>query len=206
MGTIRSSSSTATPENIPNMNGFVLSFLALAVASASAFYDPATGVFTLGSMSLNGANALALGSTTVFLTSAGIAAAGLAILGAAVVKTALLEGGARSKREAPTETLEKIDEYFKTIGAMDVDDCGKLLVCTIETVSAEERPPEEGMIATLFGENATIDPASPKAEYDLAAYLGQATSSKVACARRYSRCPMDRKTISQALAKMARIQ
>merc|ERR1712012_2653 len=110
MGTIRSSSSTATPENIPNMNGFVLSFLALAVASASAFYDPATGVFTLGSMSLNGANALALtsGSTTVFLTSAGIAAAGLAILGAAVVKTALLEGGARSKREAPTESLEKM--------------------------------------------------------------------------------------------------
>jgi len=189
------------------MNGFVLSFLAL-VASASAFYNTATGVFTLGSMSLNGANALALtsGSTSVFLTSAGIAAAGLAILGAAVVKTALLESGARSKREAPTETLEKIDEYFKTIGAMDVDDCGKLLVCTIETVSAEERTPEEGMIATLFGENATIDPASPKAEYDLAAYLGQATSSKVACARRYSRCPMDRKTISQALAKMARIQ
>merc|ERR1712018_804050 len=163
---IRSSSSTATPENIPNMNGFVLSFLAL-VASASAFYNTATGVFTLGSMSLNGANALALtsGSTSVFLTSAGIAAAGLAILGAAVVKTALLESGARSKREAPTETLEKIDEYFKTIGAMDVDDCGKLLVCTIETVS-----PEEGMIATLFGENAPIDPASPKAEYDLAAY------------------------------------
>merc|ERR1711902_2693 len=61
--------------------------------------------------------------------------------GAAVVKTALLESGARSKREAPTETLEKIDEYFKTIGAMDVDDCGKLLVCTIETVSAEERTP-----------------------------------------------------------------
>ena len=139
------------------MNGFVLSFLAL-VASASAFYNTATGVFTLGSMSLNGANALALtsGSTSVFLTSAGIAAAGLAILGAAVVKTALLESGARSKREAPTETLEKIDEYFKTIGAMDVDDCGKLLVCTIETVSAEERTPEEGMIATLFGENATI--------------------------------------------------
>ena len=50
------------------------------------------------------------------------------------------------------------------------------------------------------------DPASPKAEYDLAAYLGQATGSKTACARRYAQCPMDRKTISQALAKMARIQ
>jgi len=191
------------------MNGFVLTFLTLAVASTSAFfYDPASGVFTLGAMSLNGANALSLtsGTTSVFLTSAGLGAAALAILGAAVVKTALLEGDVRQKREAPTETLEKIDEYFKTISAMDVEDCGKLLVCTIETVNVEERTPEEGMIATLFGENATIDPASPKAEYDLAAYLGQATGSKVACARRYSRCPMDRKTISQALAKMARLQ
>ena len=61
------------------------------------------------------------------------------------------------------------------------------------------------MIATLFGESSTIDPASAKAEYDLAAYLGQATGSKVACARRYTQCPLDRKTISQALAKMARI-
>ena len=69
----------------------------------------------------------------------------------------------------------------------------------------QERTPEENIIAGLFGESSTIDPASAKAEYDLAAYLGQATKSKVACARRYSRCPLDRKTISQALAKMARI-
>ncbi len=87
---------------------------------------------------------------------------------------------------------------------MDVDDCGKLLVCTLETVPTEERTPEENMIATLFGESATIDPASAKAEYDLAAYLGQATGSKIACARRYHKCPIDRQTISQALAKLAR--
>jgi hypothetical protein len=118
---------------------------------------------------------------------------------------AILEGGGlRSKRSAPVEDLANIDRYFSTISAMDVDDCGKLLVCTLETVPAEERTPEENMIATLFGESSTIDPGSPKAEYDLAAYLGQATNSKVACARRYQNCPIDRKTISQALAKMAR--
>jgi len=180
-----------------------------ALASASAFfYDPASGAFTLGAMTLNGGNAVALtsGSTTAFATSAGLAAGALGLLGLAVVKIALLanlEG--RSKRSAPVEELEAIDNYFATISAMDVDDCGKLLVCELETIPTEERTPEENMIATLFGESSTIDPASAKAEYDLAAYLGQATGSKVACARRYSQCPLDRKTISQALAKMARI-
>jgi len=183
--------------------------LACAIATSSAFfYDPASATFTLGALSLNSGASLALtsGSTTVFLTSAGIVAAAVALLGAAAIKVAILEGdlGARAKRSAPVEDLQNIDRYFSTISAMDVDDCGKLLVCTLETLPAEERTPEENMIATLFGESSTIDPGSPKAEYDLAAYLGQATNSKMACARRYANCPIDRKTISQALAKMAR--
>jgi len=190
------------------MNGYLsLAVLACAIASTVATYDPVTGTFTLGAMTLSSGNALALtsGSTTLFLTSAGIVAGGLALLGLAAIKLAILEGdAARSKRSAPVEELAMIDQYFDTIAAMDVDDCGKLLVCQLETVPVEERTPEENMIATLFGESSTIDPGSPKAEYDLAAYLGQATNSKVACARRYARCPIDRKTISQALAKMAR--
>jgi len=191
------------------MNGFAtFAVLACAIATSSAFfYDPTTATFTLGALSLNSGNALALtsGSTSIFLTSAGIVAAAVALLGAAAIKAAILEGGGlRSKRSAPVEDLANIDRYFSTISAMDVDDCGKLLVCTLETVPVEERTPEENMIATLFGESSTIDPGSPKAEYDLAAYLGQATNSKVACARRYQNCPIDRKTISQALAKMAR--
>jgi len=190
------------------MNGFTLAILACAIATSSAFfYDPATATFTLGALSLNSGASLALtsGTTSVFLTSAGIVAAAVALLGAAAIKVAILEGqGLRAKRSAPVEELQNIDRYFSTISAMDVDDCGKLLVCTLETVPAEERTPEENMIATLFGESSTIDPGSPKAEYDLAAYLGQATNSKMACARRYANCPIDRKTISQALAKMAR--
>merc|ERR1712025_121314 len=203
---------TGNSREIPIMNGFVTiaTFLAFVASTSAIFYDPASGVFTLSALSLNGGNALALtsGTTTAFLTSAGIVAGGLGLLGLAVVKSALLaaDEAKRSRRSAPVDLLEKIDEYFLAISAMDVDDCGKLLVCQLETVAPEERTPEEGMIATLFGESATIDPASPKAEYDLAAYLGQATGSKVACARRYAQCPMDRKTISQALAKMARIQ
>lgn len=197
------------------MNGFVcLSILLALVASTSAFfYDPATGVFSLLTNSQTLANGLVLtsGTTTAYLTSAGIAVGGLGLLAIALAKIALLEGEARAKRtratrSAPHDMLAEIDNYFQQVSAMDVDDCGKLLVCTLETVSAEERTPEEQLISTLFGETATIDPASPKAEYDLAAYLGQATGSKTACARRYAQCPMDRKTISQALAKMARIQ
>jgi len=192
------------------MNGFAsLAVLSAAVASASAFfYDATGGVFTLGAMTLNGGNSLALtsGATTAFVTSAGLAAGALGLLGLAVVKAALIANAeGRAKRSAPVEELAAIDNYFSTISAMDVDDCGKLLVCQLETIPTEERTPEENMIATLFGESSTIDPASAKAEYDLAAYLGQATGSKVACARRYTQCPLDRKTISQALAKMARI-
>lgn len=202
--------------NKTKMNGFVcLSILLALVASTSAFfYDPATGVFSLLTNSQTLANGLVLtsGTTTAYLTSAGIAVGGLGLLAIALAKIALIEGEARKartarqQRSAPQDMLAEIDNYFQQVSAMDVDDCGKLLVCTLETVSAEERTPEEQLISTLFGETATIDPASPKAEYDLAAYLGQATGSKTACARRYTQCPMDRKTISQALAKMARIQ
>ena len=144
------------------MNGFVTiaTFLAFVASTSAIFYDPASGVFTLSALSLNGGNALALtsGTTTAFLTSAGIVAGGLGLLGLAVVKSALLaaDEAKRSRRSAPVDLLEKIDEYFLTISAMDVDDCGKLLVCQLETVAPEERTPEEGMIATLFGESATI--------------------------------------------------
>ena len=107
---------------------------------------PSTGAFTLGAMTLSSGNAVALtaGSTTAFLTSAGIVAGGLGLLGLAVVKTALLESGAlRQKRAAPVQMLENIDAYFGTISAMDVDDCGKLLVCQLvscmEILSARGR-------------------------------------------------------------------
>merc|ERR1711953_1580213 len=133
-------------------------------------------------------------AATAYLTSAGIGVAALGILGLAVVKMALL-ANAESRHKRST---------VEDIAAMDVDDCGKLFVCQLEAVPAEERSVEEQLIANLFGESSTIDPAQAKAEYDLVAYLGQATHSKVACARRYQRCPVDRKTIAQALAKMAR--
>jgi hypothetical protein len=111
---------------------------------------------------------------------------------------------ARGRRDTGEETaaaLDQIDAYFYTIANIDYDDCGKRLVCEVEALPAELRSEEEVLIAGLFGENNVIDPASAKAEYDLAAYLGASTKSKIACARRYHKCPMDRKTIGQAIKK-----
>jgi len=196
------------------MNGFVSAIvLACVAASANAIFSTTTGTFILGPITelTGGGLSITAGSATALLTNAGVLAGALGLLGAAIVVGAI-GGGAlipelplRNRRSAPVDALAAVDKYFEQISDMDVDDCGKLLVCQLETVATEERTLEENIIATLFGESSTIDPASPKAEFDLAAYLGQATGSKVACARRYNRCPLDRKTISQALAKMARM-
>jgi hypothetical protein len=173
-------------------------------------FSTSTGTFVLGPITelTGGGLSLTAGSATALLTNAGVLAGALALLGVAVIASSaglVSLPELRNKRSAPVDALGAVDKYFQEVSDIDVDDCGKLLVCQLETISTEERTLEENIIATLFGESSTIDPASPKAEFDLAAYLGQATRSKVACARRYSRCPLDRKTISQALAKMARI-
>ena len=126
------------------MNSFAFATIfALFVAYASATFDATTGVFSLGAVALNGGNSLALtlGSSTAFLTSAGIVAGGLGLLALGLVKAALLAGeeGHRSKRSAPVEQLAAIDNYFATIADMDVDDCGKLLVCQLESIPREVR-------------------------------------------------------------------
>merc|ERR1712008_593185 len=71
------------------MNSFAFAtILALFVACASATFDAATGIFSLGAVALNGGNSLALtlGSSTAFLTSAGIVAGGLGLLALGLIK------------------------------------------------------------------------------------------------------------------------
>ena len=43
-----------------------------------------------------------------------------------------------------------MDSYFASIGAKDVDDCGKKLVCEIETIVATKRTVEEMLVLILF--------------------------------------------------------
>ena len=49
----------------------------------------------------------------------------------------------------------------------------------------------------------SIDPLSPKAEYDLAAFVGNTFDAKK-CAERYEKCHLDRAVIGTALGKIAK--
>jgi hypothetical protein len=210
------------------MNPKVLTFFTALVGSI-AISNAQIGTLSLLGLS-SGTVALTSGTLTAFLTPAGAVAVAIGIVGAGIVKKAIAANvaglatqdfrnfgqpaqsgygragvrGRLSRRETAEETaagLDQIDSYFYTIANMDYDDCGKRLVCEVEALPAEQRSEEEALIAGLFGDNNVIDPASAKAEYDLAAYLGASTRSKIACARRYHKCPMDRKTIRQAMEK-----
>ena len=131
---------------------------------------------------------------------------GLGLLGAAVVAGAVIGQASRGRGKRDVETvaaLQIVDSYFMTILDVDVDDCGKKLVCEILSLDAADRNVEESLIATMFEASSTIDPLSAKAEYDLAAFVG-ANYDKAVCARRYHRCSYDRKTIMQAIRKLER--
>jgi len=86
---------------------------------------------------------------------------------------------------------EKKDGLFMLIRSMDKLECGKNLVCELEAKSGDVEQ-DEALILTLFSEmkyKKTVNPASPKAEYDLAAELGLASRSQVICRQRYASCP-----------------
>ena len=194
---------------------FSFALASLAVFANGIFFDPIS--LTVGTV---GATAGAAA-----LTSAGALAAGVGLVGAGVVVGALAaragrgggfggfrRRGRRSSGEGDeleildTETLaalQLVDSYFMTILDVDVDDCGKKLVCEIQTVPAANRTAEETLIANLFDDSTTIDPLSAKAEYDLASFIG-ANYDKVVCARRYHRCELNRKTIVQGLSKLGK--
>ena len=61
-------------------------------------------------------------------------------------------------------------------------------------------------ISSLFETSkVSIDPLSPKAEYDLAAFVGTNFDAQK-CAERYHECDLDRTVIGTALGKIAKKQ
>merc|ERR1712048_965987 len=91
-----------------------------------------------------------------------IAVLGVLKLGAAALLLASSSGEARSRHSRSAENVEeKKDGLFALIRSMDTLECGKGLICELET----------------------------KAEYDLAAELGLASRSQVICRQRYASCP-----------------
>lgn len=176
----------------------------------------------------SGVTALSSAGLTSFLTPAGAVAVGIGLVGAGIVKKSLAANvvgigtqdfrnfrapshvssrhgahktrGRRTTNEERFEALEQIDAYFYSISNIDVDDCGKRLVCEVQTQDPQSRSEEEALIAGLFGDSP-LDPSKAKAEYDLAATLGSTTRSKSACVKRYHKCPLDRVTILQGIEK-----
>lgn len=188
----------------------LLTLSVLLVASlpySQAIFD---GGISLVGLSATGGAALTAGTSTVFFTQAGLAAGALGLLGAGIAKSAILGSAAgRGKRDtqagsdpAQLAALQLVDSYFFTILQVDVDDCGKKLVCEIEALNDDQLTSEEKTIQTNFDGSATIDPLSYKAEYDIASYIGRVYESDAVCRQRYNKCPHDRKTILQALAKI----
>jgi len=72
----------------------------------------------------------------------------------------------------------------------------------LEAKSADELESDEAIIVSLFSDRKykkQVNPASPKAEYDLAAELGLASRNQVICRQRYASCPYTAEEMMNAL-------
>jgi len=92
----------------------------------------------------------------------------------------------RGKRSA-----EETEAIFSLVSSMDMYSCGKALVCALEAKDSQSLGQDEQIIMALFADrkSKSLNVASAKIEYELAAELGLATKDEVACRKRYSTCP-----------------
>eukprot|EP00096_Caligus_rogercresseyi_P001003 TRINITY_DN115_c0_g2_i11.p1 TRINITY_DN115_c0_g2~~TRINITY_DN115_c0_g2_i11.p1 ORF type:complete len:276 (-),score=81.42 TRINITY_DN115_c0_g2_i11:133-894(-) len=96
------------------------------------------------------------------------------------------------KRSTQSVFVPDEEAIFNLVASLDVHSCGKLLVCELEAKDSNSLQEDELLLLTLFGTykaSQKVDPQSSKAEYDLAAELGQLTKDQVKCRRRYRSCP-----------------
>ena len=157
-----------------NMYKYVLAIIASLAAVAYAF-DPITVV--------SGTTAYVLTSTQVAVAVASVGALALAAEGLILAELS------RGKRSANDVATFKIDPLFDAIAAVDVADCGKLLVCNVHAKNAADLTVEESRIVKLFRSfNGKVDPLHAQAQYMLAAQTGLYKKPEV-CALQYQRCP-----------------
>lgn len=195
------------------MNSFAFTlFFAIAV-----FVGLAHGLGSLTTVVSGGAVTLPLLASLSGLGPGGLATTlavlGVLKLGAAAILGGLIATGGDApaaegygyrhlqKRSAANEEAQK-DGLFSLVRSMDQLECGKNLVCELEAKSGEDLDADEALILTLFSDRKfkkQVNPASPKAEYDLAAELGLASRSQVICRQRYSSCPYTAEEMMSAL-------
>merc|ERR1711981_531984 len=164
-----------------NMYKFVLAIIAALAAVAYAF-DPIT--ITSGSV------AYVLTSTQVAVAVASVGALALAAEGLILAELS------RGKRSANDVATFKIDPLFDAIAAVDVADCGKLLVCNVHAKNQADLTVEEARIVKLFRSfNGKVDPLHAQAQYMLAAQTGLYKKPAV-CVTQYIKCPYEANQLS----------
>lgn len=175
------------------------------------------GFGSLTTIAYNGALTIPLLSATAGTFGTALAVLGVLKLGAAALLLARSLGGEeegyetssgygyrrRYARSAVEGTSHNPDALFSLVSSMDLYGCGKSLVCELEAKSSsEELLDDEALILSLFADRKTkknVNPASAKAEYDLAAELGLASRSQVICRQRYASCPYTADEMMNAL-------
>jgi hypothetical protein len=184
------------------MNSWAFNIFFFAVA----LFGMAQSLGTLTTVAFDGALTIPLlaASAGTGLGTA-IAVLGVLKLGAAALLLLSSQAGsahsARSQRSAEN-IEEKKDGLFALIRSMDTLECGKNLVCELETKGEEALEQDEALILSLFSDRKfkkQVNPASAKAEYDLAAELGLASRNQVICRQRYASCPYTSEEMMGAL-------
>jgi len=144
---------------------------------------------------------LTLGTTSYVLAGSQVALAISALGALALVKEGLLLASLSRGRRSANEinTFKGEGALFDAIAAVDLADCGKLMVCHITAKNEADLTVEEVRVAELFKSfNGKVDPLHAQAQYMLAAQTGAYKKPEI-CALQYQRCPYPADQLSQLL-------
>ena len=167
-----------------------LVFIACASSAIVSAIDP----ITLGI----GSSTYILSGTAAAITSIGVLAFAKALLPA----FSGLNLSGIGKRDTNSVSEFDMDPLYDAISAVDVADCGKLLVCHVIAKPQSQLTNEENLVANLFKSsfNGKVDPLHAKAQYMLAAQIGSYKKPAV-CTKQYLKCPYPADQLSSLLKK-----
>ena len=175
---------------IVKMYKLSLVFIACASSAIVSAIDP----LTLGI----GSSTYILSGTAAAITSIGVLAFAKALLPA----FSGLNLSGIGKRDTNSVSEFDMDPLYDAISAVDVADCGKLLVCHVIAKPQSQLTNEENLVANLFKNsfNGKVDPLHAKAQYMLAAQIG-AYKKPAVCTKQYLKCPYPADQLSSLLKK-----
>lgn len=107
-------------------------------------------------------------------------------------------GHGHGKREA--EAAGDFNAVLLEQTQKDVDECAKLLVCSLNAKPLNKLDEDAFAIATAFGQADVIDVTLPTVLYDVAAHVGRMAGEKQ-CKTVYPRCNAEVDSIMQEIKK-----